>query len=754
MSYTITHFYRFGDFALDADQRVLLRGDKPVALTPKVFETLLVLVEQHGRIVRKDELMGRLWPDSFVEEANLTFNVQRLRKALGDNARQPRYVETVSRRGYRFIADVAEVLAETGVVQDLVNMQPYHEPSRGSALSAERDEQRDRPLVVGRSHSDVARVSQERLGAPESVPAIPSSTTRRPAFIAAAAVAVLLLGAVSVWHFGTGLNRNQNDNRKAFGLAPPLKVQRLTETGKNRSAAISPDGKYLAYTLDAKGRQGVWLRQLSTGTASEIVSLSERVLGLAFAHSGQHLYFIKGLPPSWALYRVALPLGGVPEKVIEKPEGSFSLSPDDRQVAFVRYSSDDRECALMIADADGSNERALAVHQQPDRFNTPAWSPDGRTIAVAVGPSDSGREQVRIVVFNVADGLEKEVPAGKWFHISRIVWMPDGSGMFIVGNMTIRQRKQIWRVQYPGGEASQLTDGTMSYSDICITADASKAVAPQVSFTSNIWIGTPGEPQKLKRITHAAADFCWTPDGRIVYSSTAGTNMDLWVMQPDGTEQKQLTAVGERNSGPAITPDGRYIIFTSNRSGALQIWRMDADGINPTQLTSGKGANFPAISPDGHWIFYNNVDDWSLWKISIEGGESVRLTDRYAIYPSVSPDGKLIACVGKDDNKNRKLLIISSAGGEPMREIGVAPLRLSSYRLKWMPDADALLYAASNPGIVSIYKQSFEGNAPEKMIELKEDDIFDFGYSPDGRQLATTRGDWQFDIVLLSGLNQ
>ena len=747
MSYTITHFYRFGDFALDADQRVLLRGEKPVALTPKVFETLLVLVEQHGRIVGKDELMGRLWPNSFVEESNLTFNVQRLRKALGDNARQPRYVETVSRRGYRFIADVAEVLAETGVVQDQVNLQPYHEPSRDLL---ERDEQRQPLMDASRPDSDIARARQEPLVASESILAIPASATRRPVFVAAAAVALLLLGAVSVWHFVTGLNRKQNGNR----LATSLKVQRLTETGKNRSAAISPDGNYLAYTLDAKGRQGIWLRQLSTGTGSEIVSPSERVAGLTFAHSGQHLYFVKGLPPSWAMYRVTLPLGGLPEKVIEKPEGSFSLSPDDRQVAFVRYSSDDRECALMVADDDGSNERALAVHQQPDRFNTPAWSPDGRTIAVAVGPSDSGREQVRIVVFNVADGSEKEVPTGKWFNISRIVWSPAGSGMFIVGNTNVGQRKQIWRVQYPGGEVKQLTDGATSYSNVSITADADKAVATQVSFISDMWVGPADEPQKLKRITHAAEDFCWTPDGRIIYSSHAGINLDLWVMQPDGTGLKQLTDVGERNATPTITPDGRYIIFTSTRSGGLQIWRMELDGSNPIQLTSGKGANFPSISPDGHWIFYNNVDDWSVWKTSIEGAESVRITDRDTIYPSVSPDGKLIACVGKDDNKNRKLLIISSAGGKPLQEISIAPLKLSSYRLQWLPHANALRFAASTDGIVRIYKQPLEGSALEKMIELKEDNIFDFGYAPDNRQLAVTRGDWQFDIVLLSGLNQ
>src|SRR5881628_3111645 len=108
MSLAINHFHRFGEFTVDGDQKVLLRNDSPLPLAPKVFDTLLILLDNRGRIVAKEELMNRLWPDSFVEESNLTFNIQQLRKALGDNARQPRFIETVARRGYRFIAEVNE----------------------------------------------------------------------------------------------------------------------------------------------------------------------------------------------------------------------------------------------------------------------------------------------------------------------------------------------------------------------------------------------------------------------------------------------------------------------------------------------------------------------------------------------------------------------------------------------------------------------------------------------------------------------
>src|SRR5690349_24464198 len=110
--------YRFGDFIVDTEQKVLLRQDKAVPLTPKLFETLLILVENSGRIVQKEQFMERLWPHTFVEEANLTSNIRQLRKSLGDNARKPHYIETVTKRGYRFIANVQRVETVTKSVVD------------------------------------------------------------------------------------------------------------------------------------------------------------------------------------------------------------------------------------------------------------------------------------------------------------------------------------------------------------------------------------------------------------------------------------------------------------------------------------------------------------------------------------------------------------------------------------------------------------------------------------------------------------
>lgn len=193
MASLVGHIYRFGDFALDADQRVLLRAGKALALTPKVFDTLLILVENGGRIVEKAELMGLLWPDTFVEEANLSVNIQQLRRALGDSARQPLYVETVARRGYRFIADVEKV---------------SNDPDPADTLSARRLNSYDpHPEAgddgVGGGGGEIGPRASDDLSRAEGA-AVDSVPARLPAryktaFIAAAAALALVVGGWVLW---------------------------------------------------------------------------------------------------------------------------------------------------------------------------------------------------------------------------------------------------------------------------------------------------------------------------------------------------------------------------------------------------------------------------------------------------------------------------------------------------------------------------------------------------------------------------
>jgi len=706
MSSLIGPIHRFSDFTIDIEQKVLMRGGTAIPLAPKIFETLLALVENHGRIVLKEELMKRLWPDTFVEESNLTFNIQQLRKCLGDNARMPVFIETIPRRGYRFIADVEPLWTD---------------------------------------HAEAP--AEATIDVPAPPRAVARTRAKSVAILATIAVAVAGIGLV-FWSLSRRAESSLANDPSDGKAAKALKLVALTATGQSRHVAISPDGKYVAYTRGNQNGVSIWVRQLASNANVEIIT-TDRVAGLMFANSGDSLYFVKGNPS--ALYRVSL-IGGVPTKLIDGPGGKFSISPDDSQIAFIREvvnRDGQREFSLLVANSDGSNERTLLVRAHPDKLDVPVWSPDSQSIICAHGNSAAGSQDVSLVAVNVNTGEKKDLSSFKFFVITKMGWLPNRKALIVSAKATAGIDNQLFRVSYPGMEITQITEGLTSYADVSVATNADYAAASQSTLESYIWIGASRDPQNLKRITPALNNFCWTPDGRIVYSTTASGSIDIWIMKPDGTGQKQLTVNTGINGSPAISASGGYIVFVSNRTGSFQIWRMNFDGSNQTQLTRGSAKNYPALSPDGKWVLFNSTDDWHLWRVSIDGGESLQLTDFVASTPSVSPDGKMIACIGRNESK-RQLLILPFEGGRPIKT-----LEFFGWisRIQWMNDGTAVMYAGERAGRSAIMRQSLNGDLNEEPLSLDTDELFDFGYSVDGRSLAITRGGWLYDIVLISGLN-
>src|SRR5262249_30453804 len=563
MSLLIKHLFRFGEFTLDTEQRVLFRAGSPVALTPKVFDTLLVLIEHSGRIIEKNELMNRLWPDSFVEEANLAYNIQQLRRCLGDNARRPAYIETVARRGYRFIARVEDVLTEGEEVggnrAGRCITSEANSPQHVTAPESDTPEQGPVPLT------ELARKPLINVAA--------ASWSRRPADRAAFAVALfaLLTGGIFVLQRSlAGSNKWLTTNPKtgAGRLAMPVSVEKLTASGQSSNVAISHDGRYIAYTIGGTTTiQSIWLRQLSTNTNVEIVPPAGVIYNLTFAGNGEYLYFVKGDPK--ALYRVAL-VGGVPTRILDNLEGNFSLSADDSQIAFIREAINrdgQREYSLMIANSDGSGERALLERTHPNRLDAPLWSPDSQSIICAHGNPWSGSQNVRILEVSVANGAEREVSPHNFYRIKKMAWLPHKSGLIISGAKT--NAVELWRLSFSDMELRQAAESLASYFDLGITDDGSKVVASQAARVSELWVGTNRDPQTLKKTTQAIDGFCWTPDGRLVYQSSAAGTSDLWITHPNGSGQKQLTVNAGANAAPTMAPDGHYIAFTSSRTGVF-----------------------------------------------------------------------------------------------------------------------------------------------------------------------------------------
>ena len=554
------------------------------------------------------------------------------------------------------------------------------------------------------------------------------------------------------------------------GVAKPLqamKIERLTTNGKSTAAAISPDGKYVVYSVDEGGQHTLWVRQVTASSNVQIIPPAEDVYywGLTFSPDSNYINFVKvqfEKNVEWVLYQMPV-LGGTQKLLIKQTEGGVSYSPDGKQFAFVReeYPSAE-ESSLLIANADGTEERILASTKTPEKFpsrrTAPAWSPDGKTIACIVSDESKGIGRSHVVEVNVADGTSKTVVTKEWEDIFQIAWLPDKSGLLVLGAEKggSNYAGQIWRFSYPEGEARRITADFNNYSSLSLPSDSNALVTVQSNTISNIWVAANGDAGRAIQIKSGGNNLeglyglAWTPDGRVVYPSLASGTPDIWIMNPDGTGQKQLTANAGANLNPKITPDGRYIVFMSLRNDQANIWRMNLDGSDATQLTNGNNDWDPTVTPDSRWVIYTSQRSGKpyLWKVSIEGGDAVQLTDKYTNSPEVSPDGKWIVCsYRKDDNSTWRYAVIPYEGGEPSK---VFDLLGKKGNFRWSQDGQSLLYLRDTEGgITNIWSMPLNDKPPKQLTDFKTEQIFNFTMSHDGKKLALARGTETSDVVLI-----
>ncbi len=283
-----------------------------------------------------------------------------------------------------------------------------------------------------------------------------------------------------------------------------MQIERLTTNSKSSAAAISPDGKYVVYSVDEGGQQSLWVRQVTASSNVQIIPPTEDVYywGLTFSPDSNYIHFVKvqfEKNVEWELYQMPV-LGGIQKKLITNAQGGISYSPDGKQFAFVReeYPSAD-ESSLLIANADGTEERILASRKTPERFpsrqTAPAWSPDGKTIACIVSDETKGVGRSHVVEVNVADGTSKTVVTKEWEDISQIAWLPDKSGLLVLGieKGSVNYTGQIWSFSYPEGEARRITADFNNYSSLSLPSGSNALVTVQSNTISNIWTAANGD---------------------------------------------------------------------------------------------------------------------------------------------------------------------------------------------------------------------------------------------------------------------
>lgn len=543
---------------------------------------------------------------------------------------------------------------------------------------------------------------------------------------------------------------------------PPLPhLTKLTSEGNVMRAAISPDGKFFVYGITHNGgRQSLRLGQVATLASVQIAEPEEaRYENLTFSPDGTYIYFVKynGNNLVGDLYQMAV-VGGQLKKILPGCPRffSFSLSPDGHRLAFVQHPQG-RDSALTMVDVYHTNEvRTVALRKEPEQFiGIPAWSPDGKVIACAVG-STTTEGEVKITGLRADNGAEEFTTRPSWNFIGQISWLSNNNGL-ILSASKIYGPYQIWRIPYAGGKGEPITDDLNNYDSMSLTADSSTLLTVQDDLTSAVWMIPAGQssPAKLPGIGVGKHNdywgFSWTPDGRILYESTAGGNQDIWVMKTDGSGRKQLTASDGDNFDPCMTSDGRYIIFTAKRGESFNIWRVSADGGDPKQLSKGIRDFTPNCSPDGQWVVYTSDQggEFTLWKVRITGEMPVRLTDRPSQWPAVSPDGKQIACFYEDaQTKALKLAVIPFEGGSPVKQFDI-PRTVSTWaEIRWTRDGRELTYIDTKDGVSNIWSQPLDGGTPKQLTQFQEDQIFRYEWSKDGA-LVLSRGTVTRDLVLI-----
>jgi Tol biopolymer transport system component len=546
-------------------------------------------------------------------------------------------------------------------------------------------------------------------------------------------------------------------NRLSGKLRAPsreMKITRIPNTDRIAHVAISANGEYMACAETGPAakpsfNQSLWVLEVATNHRGQIMPPAEVDYGgLTYSRDGRDIYYVS----NEVLYRIPAG-GGEATKVLLDVAGPISFAPDGTQFAFVRGLGE-KENALAVANVDGSGERVLTTRKLPEFVDPqgPAWSPDGNLIVCATGVIAKNQQRT-LIGFDLATGKEKWVTDQKWDEFGdRTVWLPDGSGL-----MVPESGGQIWEVSYPKGEAHKVTnDPNYGYSHLGLTADGRNLVALQSAERRSLWLVPNGDPSAATPITSGEHDAYgkvrWTPEGRILYNSDA----NIWIMNGDGTNPVQLTKNAGVNMQPEPSPDGRYIIFSSNRAnlGAYNLWRMDIDGSNPVLITQGGGEGQPVCSPDGRWVVYSKGGpntgprQKTLWKVTMEGGEPVQLSDRPSSGAAISPDGALIACwYAQDSASPRKLALIPFAGGSPIK-IFDAPMSPIT-AVGWNPDGRAINYIRTSQFVSNIWSQPVSGGPPQQLTRFTSERIINFDWSRDG-QLLCSRGHSAQDVVLIN----
>ena len=590
--------------------------------------------------------------------------------------------------------------------------------------------------------TDSGRISSAQIASAQMQ--APPAKKGFPKFVIAA-VAVVLLAAAFVGY--KLLNRTHRLNLQN------TQIEKLTESGKAEMVAISPDGRYVVYVLRDGEQQSLWMRHVAT--KSDVQVLAPDIVdfkGVAFSPDGNFIYYVrsdKATQNYSYLYQMPV-LGGNPRQLIRDIDAPVGFSPDGSQIVFLRGLPDAAAIEVRIASADGGGERLLArlpIHAIY-MFGA-SWSPDGKTIALS--GLQSGKEQNFVLdLIRVGDGSVTTLYSSPTF-LGRPVWLPDSDSLLVAIGLPKENRAQLWQIPTPKGEPLRFTNDLSDYGPFLdLTRDGKMLAAINETQISNIWLAPEGKTALARQITSAGvADIAVAPgpSGKLLVRQ--GSELDL--ISADGG-QRTVVMPGARAYSTMSNCGDRYIIFDSYTGTKTELWRTDADGSNPTRLVQ-QDVGEEDCSPDGTWLVYttNTSAGGKVYRMSVDGGTPTEIASATGGGGNarISPDGKFVAYSLQEGSPipQSKYGVIPATGGSAPQTFSRLP---GSGPARWSPDGKGLDFLLTRKGATNVWEQPLAGGEPHPVTDYTSGRIFGFSWSRDGKQLFLAKGIRTSDVVLIS----
>jgi len=641
----VPRVFRFGAYRLVEESQQVFFNDELLSLNGKRYELLQILVENAGKVVRKEEIFSRIWPDQFLEESNLTQNIYMLRRLLGDDSKHPNFIITVPGSGYLFFHNVEVENLETGEVETL-----------DSARLGVEDKQVGLPVPVkaaGRGWSLVRGL-------------------RRTLF---PGVAILVLVGVVILHKPI-LSRvvGGNEQPRKFSVVPMA-----TMPGMEMYPDFSPDGRFIAFTSegDTLDNQDIYVRLVNQG---EIIRVTSNPLAdnhPTWSPDGREIAFLRA-PERFGdrlSLIIAAALGGA-EREVSRVWGGLDWSPDGRYLAVADADGEGQPTLIWLIGVDGRERRQLTVPPANGSvYDTyPRFSPDGRSILFLRWRSGVSGD---LFIVDIETRRERQLTFDSR-TITGLSWTSDGQEILFVSNRDGNPR--LWRTKAQESRLSgdlqpKLVEGLTEQPDQIAVSPIGGLLAYTQSLNNTA--------VEVRRLSGAKTEPCLidssrpdhsprlSPDGRqIVFVSNRSGADQLWIARSDCSNVRQLTGfTGEMVGSPRWSNDGRRIVFDGHVDDQSEIFIIDADGSDLQRITNHSAADtMPSWAPDDRSVYFSTLRSGrrEIWQQSVDGTILNLVTASPGKDPLVTLDGRFLYFTVRDVIWRREL----STGEEgPIREL-------------------------------------------------------------------------------------